>query len=63
MATILEFRSAPRPAASALAANGAIMASAEIVLFPGVRYERQETVGETKAKRGKRRRDTLELET
>lgn len=46
---------------SAFAANGASI-SAEIVLFPGVRYERQPESDEQKSKRGKRRRDTLELE-
>lgn len=61
MATILEFRSVPRPApASVLAAHPAL--SAEIVFFPGVRYERAEG-GQDSAKRGKRRRDTLEFET
>jgi hypothetical protein len=62
MATILEFRSLSRPAMpSAFAANGASI-SAEIVLFPCVRYERQPESDEQKSKRGKRRRDTLELE-
>jgi hypothetical protein len=42
MATILEFKSAPRPtAASMLSAFGAAE-SAEIVFFPGVRYERHD---------------------
>jgi hypothetical protein len=62
MATILEFGSLPRPTTpSAFAATGA-SASAEIVLFPGVRYEREPEKAESKPKRGKHRRDTLELE-
>lgn len=63
MATILEFRSAPRPtAASALAAHSEL--SAEIVFFPGVRYERQDEADDAgKGTAGKRRRDTLELES
>jgi hypothetical protein len=63
MATILEFKCGTRPtAASVLAAYGAGQ-SAEIVLFPGVRYERQDETADTKAKKSKRRRDTLELES
>jgi hypothetical protein len=64
MATILEFISIPRPASvPAVIADGTAY-SAEIVLFPGVRYERHaepETKSEKPA-RAKRRRDTLELE-
>ena len=62
MATILEFRNQERSTSpSAFSANGA-SASAEIVFFPGVRYERQAEKDDEKSKRGKRRRDTLELE-
>ncbi len=62
MATILEFKIAPKPsAASVLAAYGAGQ-SAEIVFFPGVRYERQEGP-EAKPRKSKRRRDTLDLES
>jgi hypothetical protein len=62
MATILEFRNQERSTTlPAFSANRA-SASAEIVLFPGVRYERQTEKDEEKSKRGKRRRDTLELE-
>ncbi len=61
MATILEFKIAPKPsAASVLAAYGAGQ-SAEIVFFPGVRYERHEEP-EEKPRKSKRRRDTLDLE-
>jgi hypothetical protein len=42
MATILEFKSAPRPAAASMLAACSAAVSAEIVLFPGVRYERHE---------------------
>ncbi len=48
-------------AASALAVQAA-GASAEIVLFPGVRYERH-AEGDDKSKKSKRRRDTMELES
>ena len=61
MATILEFRSAPRPApASELAMEPGQMA--EIVLFPGVRYERAEEEEPAKPKRTRRRHDTIEIE-
>jgi hypothetical protein len=60
MATILEFRSAPRPApASQLAIEPGQMA--EIVLFPGVRYERAEEEP-AEPKRARRQRDTIEIE-
>jgi hypothetical protein len=42
MATILEFKFAPRPAAASMLAACSASASAEIVLFPGVRYERHD---------------------
>jgi hypothetical protein len=35
---------------------------AEIVLFPGVRYERPVEKAKAKPKKSKRRRDTLELQ-
>lgn len=64
MATIISFKTAPKPtAASVLAAYGAGQ-SAEIVLFPGVRYERH---GEEQASKPKKprqsRRDRLDLDT
>ncbi len=62
MATIIEFKTAPKPtAASVLAAYGAGQ-SAEIVFFPGVRYERHDEEAEAKPRKINRRRDTLELE-
>lgn len=62
MATILEFKTESKPTVmSVLAAYGAGQ-SAEIVLFPGVRYERHAEEPETKPKRNSRCRDTLELE-
>jgi hypothetical protein len=53
MATILEFKFAPRPAAASVLAACEAAASAEIVLFPGVRYERvgDEADDQMKAKR------------
>jgi hypothetical protein len=61
MATILEFRSAPRPApASQFAMESGQMA--EIVFFPGIRYERAEEEKTTKPKRTRRQHDTIEIE-
>ncbi|MBY0559461.1 hypothetical protein [Hyphomicrobium sp.] len=64
MATIIAFKTAPKPTtASVLAAYGAGQ-SAEIVFFPGVRYERH---GEERADKPKKprqsRRDTLDLDS
>ena len=61
MATILSFKSSQRPSvASILRAAGM---SAEIVLFPGVRYERwAEVPRDTKPAKRAKRRDKLELE-
>jgi hypothetical protein len=60
MATIVEFRSAPRRTEpSALNAG----ASADIVLFPGIRYERHPEPNEPKPGKGKPRRDTLQIES
>jgi hypothetical protein len=59
MAKILKFECAPRQAPASTAATDR---SADIVLFPGVRYERQAAPGATKPKRGKRNRDTIQLE-
>jgi hypothetical protein len=66
MATILEFRNVHRgerkpTVASVLAAHG-VSQTADIVAFPGVRYDRSKPVAAIKPKRAKRRRDTLELE-
>ena len=61
MATILEFKSAPRPtAASVLGACGTVP-SAEIVFFPGVRYERGDEE-EEKSHDPKQRRHDPDLE-
>ncbi len=56
MATIVEFRAASRPRAVCSAGS-----SAEIVLFPGVRYERWADEPSEKRGRRARNRDTLEL--
>jgi len=63
MATILEFKSTPRPAdASVMAAYGAAQ-SAEIVFFPGIRYEHHTGEPDVKpAAAPKRRRDEPQLE-
>lgn len=59
MATIVEFRrSLRRLAAPAARTEG----SADIVFFPGVRYEREPVPEPQNPKKAKRRRDTLQLE-
>jgi hypothetical protein len=60
MATIVEFRSVARRT-EPLPVNAG--GSADIVLFPGVRYERTPGAKEEKPKKGKARRDTLEIES
>jgi hypothetical protein len=60
MATIVEFRSPPRRAPTPSAMKGG---SADIVIFPGVRYERLPETEATKTKKTKRSRDTLHLES
>jgi hypothetical protein len=57
MATILEFKFAPRPAAASVLAACDASASAEIVLFPGVRYERQGDEVEDQRKANRHRDD------
>jgi hypothetical protein len=59
MATILEFRNTVRSVAAQTLAG--TLPPAEIVFFPGVRYERVTEDPAPKTTR-KRRRDTLELE-
>ena len=64
MASILEFRRQPVHA-SALKAHDGTRATAEIVLFPGVRYER--ITGEPEpapqgSGGGRRKRDRIDLE-
>ncbi|MGL4397673.1 MAG: hypothetical protein ACRCS9_14120 [Hyphomicrobium sp.] len=63
MATILEFRLSDRGYHAADAgARGGHMRPAEIVFFPGVRYERWDETPPSKPTRGKsRRRDRMEL--
>lgn len=63
MATILEFKSVPRlTEASVLASYGAAP-SAEIVFFPGVRYENDTGEPEATPAKAKRCRDESELES
>lgn len=59
MATIVEFRSAPRRT-EPLPANAS--GSADIVFFPGVRYERPPEPKAEEPKKSKPRRDTLEID-
>ncbi|WP_409560132.1 hypothetical protein [Hyphomicrobium sp. MC8b] len=68
MATILEFKSAPRPTAASMLSVCGAAASAEIVLFPGVRYERDiyERTGQEDAddqRKAQRHRNEPELES
>jgi hypothetical protein len=61
MATILEFRPATRPATLPQMKPKRGGASAEIVFFPGVRYERAIAKVEAKPKRRSKKRDKLVL--
>jgi hypothetical protein len=60
MATILEFRQGQRGAANQTRA--AAPSPAEIVFFPGVRYERWEETAQQKSRKRARRRDRLEID-
>jgi hypothetical protein len=65
MATILEFRQGHRSYGSHLGGSqrGGSSTPAEIVFFPGVRYERwEDTPPEAKSKKRLRRRDRLEID-
>lgn len=64
MATILEFRPALRQPALATVEDIANARAAQIVLFPGVRYERLQEAGEPARPRApcRSRRDHLEIE-
>jgi len=59
MTTIVEFRSPPRRREPPLNPQ----ASADIVIFPGIRYERHDEPDAAKPKRSKRPRDMLEIES
>jgi hypothetical protein len=62
MATVLEFRYPAQTRAYARSNRNGRTTSAEIVLFPGVRYERwEEASQEMKPKRKPKKRDKLEL--
>ena len=62
MATIVEFRTSAPARRSASNARGASGSTAEIVFFPGVRYERwEEAAQESKPKRKPKKRDNLVL--
>lgn len=61
MATILEFRQEQRSSISSASGNG-LGRPAEIVFFPGVRYERAEETPTRGKRRQQRRRDRLEIE-
>jgi hypothetical protein len=60
MTTVVEFR---RPARKQGRSAAGTEGSADIVFFPGVRYEREEPSAGTPRKKAKRRRDTLHLES
>jgi hypothetical protein len=59
MATILEFRHGLKPGN---ARRNGFTTSAEIVFFPGVRYERWEEEPAAKPKKRARHRDQLDLD-
>ena len=59
MATILAFRQDQR--SNSRAAGNGLGRPAEIVFFPGVRYERTEDTPRQRNKRRQRRRDRLEI--
>ena len=62
MATVLEFRYPAQTRAFARSDRNGRTTSAEIVFFPGVRYERwEEASAQTKQKRRTKKRDKLEL--
>ena len=61
MATILEFRPATRQASVPQMKGRLATAPAEIVFFPGVRYERWTAPVETKPKRRSKKRDKIIL--
>lgn len=60
MATILEFRPAEQQTAEPPHETGA-RRSGEIVIFPGVRYERGDQSPKQERRRATRNRDLLEL--
>ena len=62
MATIFEFRTSAPARSSVSNARGALGSTAEIVFFPGVRYERWEDAAQDlKPKRKAKKRDNLVL--
>jgi len=60
MATIVEFRSTPRRTEVLPVNTGG---SADIVFFPGVRYERPQEPQAEKPKQGRPARDTLDIDS
>lgn len=60
MATIVEFNALPRRTEPVPAI---VRGPAEIVFFPGVRYERAEQSGAAKPGKSKAGRDTIEIES
>ena len=61
MATILEFRPQGRDAGLTAMGGGRASASAEIVFFPGVRYERWSAQPAPKQRRRLKKRDKIEV--
>lgn len=68
MATILEFRPASQPVTGPNATVPAGVSTAELIFFPGIRYERasqQEDLSQTTPKRARKRRvrphDSIDL--
>ena len=61
MATILEFRSSGRTEAMPAMKSGRGGTWAEIVFFPGVRYERWDASASPKPQRRTKKRDKIEV--
>ena len=63
MATILEFKSAQRPNAASMLSACAASESAEIVFFPGVRYERHSDETSSDRAKAQRHSEDVDLES
>ena len=61
MATILEFRPAGRMLSMPVLKSTRVNASAEVVFFPGVRYERWSEEAAAKPRRRLKKRDKIEV--
>jgi len=63
MANIIAFKAAPKPTQASVLASYGSKPSAEIVFFPGVRYERQaDDPPDMKPKKPRHRRDRIDID-